>query len=206
MAGTRFEDMVEGLLASMGFEVVGKRSEVSIRGVKVAEVDLVAHKNGEVWAVEAKAGKVDVSGIRQAYVNAKVLGARPLVVCRGFSDESAKVLADTLGVTVVLLPEYVYVSLEELENVVSMGLIRTLNALLTFIGSVSRRPEVIDAFIKCEDFGCFCDVIPDCRDVMKELTRGTPLKGTSYTFMRLLASIAAGLSALLRERHVREDR
>ncbi len=205
MVGARFEDIVEELLASMGFEIVGKRSEVNIRGVRVAEVDLIARKDGEVWAVEAKAGKVDVSGIRQAYVNAKVLGARPLVVCRGFSDESARVLADALGVSVMLLPEYVYVSLEELESVVSMGLIRALNALLAFIGSVSRRPKVVEAFVKCEDFGCFCEEVDNCMDVMKELTRGTPIKGASYTFMRLLASIAAGVSALLREGHKRED-
>ena len=196
MAGARFEDIVEDLLTSMGYEIIGKRSEVNIGDVRVAEVDIVASKDGELWAVEAKAGKVDVSGVRQAYVNAKILGAKPLIVCRGFSDESARVLADTLGVTVMLLPEYIYISVEELEGIVSMGLLRALNVLLSFMSSVSRKPRVLEAFMKCEDFECFCREVAECRDVMRELTRGTPIKGASYALMRTLASIVAGLSSL----------
>ena len=62
------------------------------------------------YAVEVKAGNGDINAIRQTYGNAKLAGYKPLLICKGFSDESARRAAEKLDVT-VLEPE-------ELEHIV----------------------------------------------------------------------------------------
>jgi len=48
-----------------------------------------------------------VSGVRWAYTDAKLINARPLVLARGFSDDSSRALAEELGVRVIELEEAV---------------------------------------------------------------------------------------------------
>ena len=92
---------------------------MTLRGIDVAEVDAIAEDpNGIKYAVEIKAGRLDVSGVRQAYINAKLLGLKPLVICKGFVDEAAKATAEELGVKVIELSDQFLVDSEELEIIV----------------------------------------------------------------------------------------
>jgi len=107
------------LLEELGFKVLETRHRVIVNGVEIGEVDVVAEDGeGTRWAVEVKAGKLDVNGIRQAYVNAVVLGLKPMVVCKGFADDAARQLAELLGVRVIQLSDVFLVEDEELELVV----------------------------------------------------------------------------------------
>ncbi|PLJ77346.1 recombinase RecB [Infirmifilum sp. SLHALR2] len=125
------ETLAFHILESLGFEVVSYRHRVVREGVEVAEVDAIARKGGELYAVEVKSGRVSTTDVRQALANAQLVGAKPLIVARGFADKSAEVYARELGVEVVLLPDYFhFVSTEELERLVENALVEALSRLL----------------------------------------------------------------------------
>ncbi|RLG82719.1 MAG: recombinase RecB [Thermoprotei archaeon] len=106
-------------LESLGYKVIETRKKVKVNGIEIGEVDaIVVDEQGNKYAVEIKAGRIDVSGLRQAYVNAELLGLKPLVVAKGFADESAAALAERLGIKVIQLSDYFLVEAEELENIV----------------------------------------------------------------------------------------
>ncbi len=109
------ERIALSVLSEMGFRVLETGRRVVVNGVEVGEVDAIAEDSeGNVYAVEVKAGRLDVSGVRQAYVNALLVNAKPMVVCKGFSDDAARELAERLGVRVVQLSDVFLVESEEL--------------------------------------------------------------------------------------------
>ncbi len=158
--GVKFEDFVAELLSKLGFNIVGKRVRVMIDGNEVGEVDILAEDAaGNKYAVEVKSGKVDVTGIRQAYVNAKVLGARPLVVARGFSNSSAEVLAKELGVETIILDDNVLVRTDELMTLIELTLYKFFDEVLTSLETMMnllKDEKLVDAILKCDDWGCVC--------------------------------------------------
>ena len=130
-------------LEDMGFEILETHKRLVIDGVEVAEIDAIARgPDGGLYAVEAKAGRIDVTAVRQAYANASLLGYKPLVVGRGFADEAAEVTARRLGVHVVLLPDAFLVDVDELERVVEEALWATIERLMEAIdATLAARPE-----------------------------------------------------------------
>jgi len=125
------EQLALFVLESEGFEILGRREKIVRGSSEIAEVDLVARRQGELYAVEVKSGRVSVTDVRQAYTNAKLLGAKPLILARSFSDDAARALAEELGVQVILLPEYMhFVSPEELAELVEKALVSVLDRLL----------------------------------------------------------------------------
>ncbi len=158
--GMRFEDFVAELLAKLGFNIVGKRVRVFVNGSEVGEVDILAEDAaGNKYAVEVKSGKVDVTGIRQAYVNAKVLNARPLVVARGFSNSSAEALAKELGVETIILDDNVLVKTDELMTLIELTLYKFLDEVLTGLETILEIVQdrrLTEAILKCDDWGCVC--------------------------------------------------
>jgi len=113
-------------LESLGYKVIETRKKVKVNGIEIGEVDaIVVDEQGNKYAVEIKAGRIDVSGLRQAYVNAELLGLKPLVVAKGF--------AERLGIKVIQLSDYFLVEAEELENIVreaiSSIIVDTINLL-----------------------------------------------------------------------------
>mgnify|MGYP001770639131 CR=1 FL=1 len=84
--GVKFETFVLDLLPALGLTPLAHRYKILKDGVEVGEVDVLAQDSAKrLYAVEIKAGKVDVSGVRQAYINAKLLNATPMVICRGYA-------------------------------------------------------------------------------------------------------------------------
>jgi Predicted endonuclease (RecB family) len=74
------------------------------------------------YSVRLRPGKIDVSGVRQAYTNAKLINARPLVLARGFSNDSSRALAEELGVRVIELEEAVVLKPDELRAAVESAI------------------------------------------------------------------------------------
>jgi predicted RecB family endonuclease len=107
------------VLEELGFKIVETRKRVLVNGVEVGEIDAIAEdENGVRWGVEIKAGKIDVTGIRQAYVNAVIAEVKPMIVCKGFADNAAKELSEKLGVKVIELSDMFLIDSEELEVVI----------------------------------------------------------------------------------------
>lgn len=114
------ERIAHAVLEELGFRVLELRRKIVLSGIEVGEVDVIAEDPAtkDVYAVEVKAGKLDVSGIRQAYVNALLVGAKPMVICKGLADDAAKELAEKLGVKVLQLSDVFLVESEELYTIV----------------------------------------------------------------------------------------
>jgi len=108
----------------MGFKVLDTRKKIIKDGVEVGEVDIVASSpEGELYAVEVKAGKASVSDIRQAYTGALLLGMKPLIICKSFADAAAETVAKELNVKVLTIPEYYMLfEVEDLELAVKAAL------------------------------------------------------------------------------------
>ncbi|WP_243678977.1 restriction endonuclease [Vulcanisaeta distributa] len=164
--GVRFEDYVAELLSRLGLRVLGRRVKVTVNGgVEVGEVDIVAEdSSGNKYAIEVKSGKVDVSAIRQAYVNAKVLNAKPLIVARGFSNDSSKALADELGgVSVINLEEAVVLTIDELRTVIENVIYEAVGDLINTVFTLAMKScdgkvrDIMNAVMNCNDWSCVCE-------------------------------------------------
>ena len=118
--GLSAERIATRLLESQGFRILSTNFDIMDAEEKVAEIDIIAKDDDEnTYAVEVKAGNGDVNAIRQTYGNAKLAGYKPLLICKGFSDESARRAAEKLQVTVLELSEYhLILEPEELEHIV----------------------------------------------------------------------------------------
>ena len=129
------------LLEEMGYRILGYHVPVTVDNVEISEVDLLVEKDGVRYAVEIKAGSLDVSGVRQAYVNAMLLGAKPMVVARG-ADDAARALASRLGVEVILLPDLLVAGFDDLREAVVEAV---EYALYHFLGPLARCGEISDS-------------------------------------------------------------
>ena len=146
MAGKRrwlaSERIAFRVLEEMGYRILEAHKRIIIDGIEVGEVDAVAlGPDGETYAVEVKAGRLDVTGVRQVYVNAKLLNARPMAVAKGFADEAAKKLAEELGVKVVELSDVFLVDAEELENIVADAVTDTITEVLRLLLDQRTMPK-----------------------------------------------------------------
>ncbi|MCS7127999.1 MAG: restriction endonuclease [Sulfolobales archaeon] len=137
------------VLEELGYKIIETKKVVKIRGVDVCEIDaIVEEESGVKYAVEIKAGKIDVSGIRQAYVNAALLGLKPLIISKGFADRSAEELAKELGVKVIELSDYFLIEAEELELIVRSSIESIIDeALSTIVELQNPSPSDLE-FLK----------------------------------------------------------
>lgn len=142
VAGLLVEDLAEGLLVRLGYVIKERRKKIVFEGVEVAEIDYLAEKEGEKYVVEVKAGRISVNDVRQVYTNSVLVNARPMIIARGYSNASAKVTAEKLGVEVLILDEYLQiVSIDELSAILESVVLSTLSKLLL---AGSSLPENID--------------------------------------------------------------
>ncbi len=131
MRGLMVEELAESLLRGLGFEIKEKRKRVTRNDTFIAEIDILAEKEGVVYAVEVKTGKASTSDVRQAYANAVLVKAKPLIVCRGFSDKGAEETAKQLGVEVISFPShYFFASPEDLSKIIERAVEKVLLRLL----------------------------------------------------------------------------
>ncbi|MEM3712428.1 MAG: YraN family protein [Thermoproteota archaeon] len=154
--GLTAEDVAASLLENLGYSILERRKQVVVGGVKIAEIDLVAKDvDGNVFAVEVKSGKASVTDVRQVYSNSKLINAKPLLVCRGFSDSSAISLASEFEVRYLLLPEYYLFTLENFKEM-AKELIHDILALYFSLKIENVREEdvgIIEAIAISKGFG-----------------------------------------------------
>jgi len=205
--GVRFEDYVAELLSRLGFRVMDRRVKVTSNGVEVGEVDLIAEDEcGNKYSVEVKSGKVDVSGVRQAYTNARLINARPLIVARGFSNDSSRALAEELGVRVIELEDAIVLKPDELRTAVESAmysLIEELADALTVLMSNRRGVEdVMDAITQCSDWNCVCGRLglsgEECGRWISELRGELGLRVSSIRTLRAVVKLYRLLLGILR--------
>ncbi len=138
------------VLESSGLRVLEVSRKIKLGEVDAGEVDIIAESSqGSRYAVEVKAGRAGVSDVRQAYVNALLLGMKPLLVCKGLADDAAQAVAERLGVEVIQLPDY-YMLLEgeELEYAVREAVADTLSRALE---AASALGDLADTLAHSDD-------------------------------------------------------
>ncbi len=192
--GISIENIAEEVLTRRGYRIVGKRYRIKVEGVDIAEVDILAEKDGERYAVEVKAGRVSVTDLRQVYANAVLLKAKPLIVCRDFSDEAARKTAELLGVEVLFLPEFlVFVTPEELVYSVKSAVKEVLLELLTLpqVELSSEDVRVLKAIAEADSFRDAAVKlgmeISELGRRVAELRKKRVLVGEDYSSLRLRA-------------------
>lgn len=106
------------MLESKGYEIIATNYKINSKGENIAEIDIIAEKDGEIYAIEVKSGKASLTSIRQAYANAQLAGYKPMIICKK-SDEATKEAASKLGVEIMEFSEYhLLLEPEELESIV----------------------------------------------------------------------------------------
>jgi len=194
------ERIALGFLEEMGYRIIETRKRIKVHGIEVSEIDaIVEDEDGNRYGVEIKAGRIDVTGIRQAYVNAIIAGVKPMIIAKGFADDAAAALAEKLGVKVLQLSDYFLVEAEELELLIRDAIDHlisdTVSVLvsskppspeeLDFLKIIVREPTIMDAS-KALGRG-IDDIIKKLRQLQN---KGILPKGTrSYRLLKLYASL-----------------
>ena len=152
MRGRASVEIAKRVLEKRGYTVIDENARIRLNGLEVGEIDLLARgSSGELLAVEVKAGGIGVSELKQLYVNALILNAKPVAVARSASDE-ARALASRLGIELVELSDLLTVDEEELYNVVKSAVEDALFELLTALPAVSddRIARLLEAVAQGE--------------------------------------------------------
>lgn len=194
------ERIALSLLEELGFTIVDTHVKIKIEGIEIAEIDAVVEdENGEKYAVEIKAGRIDVSGVRQAYVNAQITGYKPLIMAKGFADEAAQVLAEKLGVKTIQLSDYFLVEAEELEEIVNAAINNFLEELVgILVDAKPPGPEDYEFLKKIALAKTIKDLAEEINlpihEVVKKIrrlqNRGIlPKSARNYTRIRVLAQM-----------------
>ncbi|MGB9805637.1 MAG: YraN family protein [Thermoproteota archaeon] len=153
--GLSTEDIAISILESLGYSILERRKQVVINNVKVAEIDIVAKdQEGNLLAVEVKSGKASVTDVRQVFSNSKLISAKPLLICKGFSDSSAISLASELEVSYLLLPEYYLFTFEDFKEIAKEIVYDLLSLYLSLeVNSISEEGrKIIKAIATSNNF------------------------------------------------------
>lgn len=194
------ERIALGFLEELGYRIIETRKRIKIHGIEVSEIDaIVEDENGDRYGVEIKAGRIDVTGIRQAYVNAVIAGVKPMVVAKGFADDAAAALAEKLGVKVLQLSDYFLVETEQLELLIRDAIDHLISDIISilmfskppspedldFLRIIAREPTIMDASKALNK--SIDDVIKKIRQLQN---KGVLPKGTkNYRLLKLYASL-----------------
>ena len=118
--GRSSERIARGILERLGYKILETNKKILVDDAEAFEVDILTlNPKGERCCVEVKAGSASVSDIRQVFADSQILKLKPLLVCKGFADEAAEVVARELDVEVIRLSEhYILLEPEELEVIV----------------------------------------------------------------------------------------
>ncbi len=187
------------VLVEQGYDILDVHRKIVIDGVEVSEVDAIAKgPDGEVYAVEVKAGRIDLQAIRQAYSNAVLIGAKPLIVGKGFADDAARAAAERLGIKVIELEDMFIVDPEELEEVVETALVNALVGVLRllFDPAITVKPDSIDAIKALASSDSPVDAakklgvqVKDVVNIIRWLREISPLARTGWDGVKLTANL-----------------
>jgi len=116
--GVSAERIARRIIEGRGFSIIATNYKINSKGENIAEIDIIAEKNGEKYAIEVKSGRANLTTVRQAFANAQLAGLRPMIICKK-CDDATKIAAKKLGVEIIEFSEY-YLLLEpeEIESIV----------------------------------------------------------------------------------------
>ena len=185
------------LLEDLGFRVLEVRRPLVVGGEEVSDIDIVAERGGQLYAVEVKAGSADVGAVRQAYTNAVLAGMRPLIVARGV-DDKARAAASRLGVEILVLPDLLLAGYEDLREAVREAVLSVVEeiaqTLLAACGAGEEELRVLEAVAASETVQDLADrlgvSVEEAGRLLGRLRRRGLLPGGSYRVMRLAARIS----------------
>jgi len=140
--GYKIEEIASYILEMLGYQILDRRRRIVKDEEEIGEVDIIAKRNGEMYAVEVKSGTISVSDIRQAYMNALFLGFKPLIIGRGISDEAAAITARELGVKYILLPEYILMRLTDLKELIERILLKFIYIYESIDSSLYHEDDI----------------------------------------------------------------
>ncbi|BAN90932.1 YraN family protein [Aeropyrum camini] len=200
MAGRRAwrnsEEIAARILERSGFRVLDFHVPIEEGGVEVGEIDIVAEKGGQKYSVEVKAGMADINAVRQAYVNSLVSGMKPMIIARG-ADEGARRLAEKLGVELIVLPDVVVSSTDDLkeivEEAVDHAIISLLEPLLHCETLDSSDLAILEAISRARSFREAAERlgvgVEELASSVERLKKAGVLPKSSYKRMRAAAFI-----------------
>jgi len=152
--GISAERIARGMLESRGFSIIATNYKIDSKGENIAEIDIIAEKDGQKYAVEVKSGKASLSAIRQAFANAQLAGYKPMIICKK-SDEATREAAKKLGVEIFEFSEYhMLLEPEELESIVKKCMEEVMEEY-GFVPSLnldSKASKILRAIAESDDF------------------------------------------------------
>jgi predicted RecB family endonuclease len=163
------------MLDSMGFAIIEANHELHSKGETIAEIDILAEKDGVRYAVEVKAGRANLSSVRQAYANAQLAGMQPMLICKK-ADDAVRESAAQLDVSIVAFSEYhLLLEPEELESIIKTCMEETMEqyGFLPYNVSLDERDrEVLHALATAGDFTAAAEQLGmDDDELGRELAR-----------------------------------
>lgn len=188
------------VLESLGYRILDVRAPLLVGGVEVSDIDVVAEKDGERYAVEVKAGKADLHAVRQAYVNARLAGMKPLIVARG-ADEKALAAAKELGVEIITLPDLLYAGYEDLRQAVQEAVLDAILQIAATITACKSLPQHLREAMKAvaesptiQDLANRLNTTPEeAAKIIAELRRRGALLNASYQTIHRQAALTLAL-------------
>ncbi|KAA0014963.1 MAG: hypothetical protein FE041_01350 [Thermoplasmata archaeon] len=152
--GISAERIARRMLESRGFSIIATNHKIDSKGENIAEIDIIAEKDGQKYAVEVKSGKASLSAIRQAFANAQLAGYKPMIICKK-SDEATREAAKKLGVEIFEFSEYhMLLEPEELESIVKKCMEEVMEEY-GFVPSLnldSKASKILRAIAESDDF------------------------------------------------------
>jgi len=152
--GISAERIARRMLEQRGFRIIATNHKMESGGEEIAEIDIVAEKDGKKYAVEVKSGKTGLTAVRQVYANATLAGYTPLLICKKI-DDAALEAAQRLGVEIMeISQDYILMEPEELESVVKrcMEEVMEEHGFIPYIRMGEEERRVIEAISKAESF------------------------------------------------------
>ncbi len=189
--------LAAALLEDMGFKVIEAPRQIVVDGVRISDIDIVAERGGVLYAVEVKAGAADVSSVRQAYVNAKLVGYKPMIIARG-ADDAALLAARELGVDIITLPDMLVAGPDEIREIVEESV---YDALIRIVGVISacgeldeRDRETLQAIVESETIADLAEKlgvsINDAARIIASVRKRLGMGAASFKTIRSLAGVA----------------
>jgi len=198
--GTSAERIARRMLERRGFSIVATNHRVESGNEEIAEIDIIAEKDGRRYAVEVKSGKTGLTAVRQVYANARLTGYIPLLICKKI-DDAAREAAQQLGAEIIEMNEdYILLEPEELEDVVKKCMEEVLeeHGFFSYLRMDGEKRRIMEAISIANDFSHAADILGmDEKELEKEignLSRDGLLPKRSMSFRdlkRLSMSIVA---------------
>ncbi|MCS7104132.1 MAG: YraN family protein [Thermofilaceae archaeon] len=212
MRGRASVEVAKKALEERGYTVVEEEVKLTINNLQVGEVDIIAKgKEGEQYAVEVKAGSASPSEVKQAYVNALILGAKPMIVARHV-PESSRSLADTLGVEVIELRDLFVIDEDELYLIVKTAVEDALLELLSGFCSVKSDHElrILEAIAESESLEKASEQLRLSKEEIEKMLGKLRAAGllpslSGYRRLKKYSKVVTSISKYIKKREINNE-